>query len=164
MHEEDEASGLTRRSLLAMAPALAVAMTGTAAAATGSGAAMPADLALAWDALNRATVRNDTATIRDLVTEDYMLVNSDTSMQDKNSYLADFEVPGFRVDPYEIDQPMHRVWADAALTGGLFNLSWVQDGSARQSRRLRIAHVWTKQDGRWRLAYTQLTRVPSAAD
>jgi len=50
------------------------------------------------------------------------------------------------------------VWGDTALTGGVFNLSWTQEGR-RQSRRLRIVHVWTKADGPWRIAYTQLTRA-----
>ena len=88
-----------------------------------------------------------------------MLVNSDSSVQDKQSYLADFGVPGFRLDPYEIEQPIQRLWGDTALTGSLFNLAWVQDGR-NQRRLLRVAHIWTRQDGRWRIAYTQLTRVP----
>jgi hypothetical protein len=29
----------------------------------------------------------------------------------------------------------------------------------RHSRELRIAHVWVKREGRWRLTYTQLTRL-----
>jgi ketosteroid isomerase-like protein len=51
------------------------------------------------------------------------------------------------------------MWGNAALTGGVFNLGWTQEGR-HQNRRLRIAHVWSKKDGRWRIAYTQLTRVP----
>lgn len=55
--------------------------------------------------------------------------------------------------------PMHKVWGDAALTGGLFPLSWTQDG-VRHDRLLRIVHVWARREGRWRITYTQLTRVP----
>lgn len=147
----------TRRALLATAVALA------AGPAFAQASTPPADLALdlvqTWRDYDRATARSDIAALTALVTDDYMLVNSDASVQDKASYLADFRVPGFRLDPYVIEQPFHRVMDDAAVTGGVFQLDWTQDGR-RQSRRLRVAHVWTRQAGRWQIAYTQLTRVP----
>lgn len=147
----------TRRALLATA----VALAGGPAFAQAS--APPADLApdlvQAWRDYDQATARSDIAALTELVTDDYMLVNSDASVQEKASYFADFRVPGFRLDPYVIEQPFHRVMGDAALTGGVFQLDWTQD-DRRQSRRLRVVHVWTRQAGRWRIAYTQLTRVP----
>jgi hypothetical protein len=86
-------------------------------------------------------------------------VNSDSSIQDKPSYLDDFRVPGFRLDPYVMEQQFHRVWSDAAVTGGSMRLGWTLNGR-RESRRLRVVHAWARQDGRWRLAYSQLTRIP----
>jgi ketosteroid isomerase-like protein len=121
-------------------------------------APLPADLERALDAYHRATTNNDTATLAALVTDDYVLVNSDASVQDKASYLADFTVPGFKLDPYEIEGPLYSVRRDAALTAWTFRLSWTQDGR-RQNRRLRIAHFWVSEQGRWRIAYTQLTRI-----
>jgi uncharacterized protein (TIGR02246 family) len=121
--------------------------------------ALPADLARAVEAYNQATVHSDTETLAALVTEDYVLVNSDASVQGKASYLADFAVPGFKVDPYAVEPLTYQVLGDAALTAWTFKLSWTQDGR-HQSRRLRMSHVWRRQDGRWRIAYTQLTRVP----
>lgn len=143
----------TRRALLAMAAIF------TASPAFAQASAPTTGLAQAWRDYDQATMRSDVAALAALVTDDYMLVNSDTSVQDKSSYLADFRVPGFRIDPYVIEQPFQRIIGDAALTGGLFRLGWTQDGR-RQSRRLRVVHVWTRQAGRWRIAYTQLTRVP----
>lgn len=143
----------TRRALLATAVALA------ASPAFAQAGTSPLDLTQAWRDFDDATMRSDIAALAALVTDDYMLVNSDASVQDKPSYLADFRVPGFRIDPYVIEQPFHRLMGDAAVTGGLFQLRWTQDGR-RQSRRLRVVHVWMRQDGRWRIAYTQLTRVP----
>jgi ketosteroid isomerase-like protein len=124
-----------------------------------SAAALPADLAQAVEAHNRATVAKDIAALSDLVTNDYQLVNSDATTQDKRSYLADFRMPDFRIEPFAIEQPVTRVDGDTALTGGIMVLRWTQDGR-QQSRRLRIAHMWIKQGGRWQIAYTQLTRVP----
>ena len=119
---------------------------------------VPADLAQALDAYHRATTRNDTVTLSALVTDDYVLVNSDASVQDKASYLADFAAPGFKLNPYEVERPIYSVRGDAALTAWTFRLSWTQDGR-QQSRRLRIAHFWVREQGRWRIAYTQLTRI-----
>jgi uncharacterized protein (TIGR02246 family) len=120
---------------------------------------LPPDLARALDAYNRATARSDTQVLAALMTEDYVLVNSDASVQGKASYLADFAAPSFKLDPYEIEPLTYQVGGDAALTAWTFNLSWTQDGR-HQTRRLRMAHFWVKQDGRWRIAYTQLTRIP----
>lgn len=161
MHQDGDGAALARRTLLVMAPALAAAMTGTAASAAMGEGEVRRDLAEALDAYNQATMRSDVATLANLVADDYMLVNSDTSVQDKPSYLADFSVPGFRVDPYVIEQPVQRIWGDTAFTGGLFLLGWTQ-GGRHQSRRLRVVHIWNRQSGRWRIAYTQLTRVPEA--
>jgi ketosteroid isomerase-like protein len=137
----------------------------TAAAAPiliGSNAkAAESDLDAAIRAYDEATVRNDVATLARLVADDYLLVNSDSSLQDKQSYLEDFKVPGFRLDPYVLEQSARRAWGSTALVGGVVNLSWTLEGQ-HHVRRLRIAHVWTKQEGRWRLAYTQLTRVPES--
>jgi len=97
--------------------------------------------------------------LSELVTDDYMLVNSDASVQGKASYLADFRVPGFTLDRYEIEQPFYRVHHDTAITGWRFHLTWTQDGK-RQARFLRIVHSWVKEKRRWRIEYTQLTRIP----
>lgn len=122
-------------------------------------ATLPADLAQAVAAHERATVAKDIAALGDLVTDDYLLVNSDATTQDKRSYLADFEKPDFRIEPFAIEQPTYRVDGDTAMTGGVMTLRWTQSGK-QESRRLRIAHMWVRQGGRWRIAHTQLTRVP----
>lgn len=137
--------------------ALALAASARAPAATEN--APPADLVNAVRAYNQATVHKDIPKLSELTTDDYKLVNSDSSVQDKSSYLADFRAPGFTLDPYDIDQLFYRVHDETALTGWRFRLAWSQDGK-RQARLLRIVHSWVKQQGRWRIEYTQLTRVP----
>jgi ketosteroid isomerase-like protein len=143
---------LTRRTLLAAAAA-APTLIGHQATAAES------DLVAAVRDYDQATVSNDVATLATIVADDYVLVNSDSTLQDKRSYLEDFKVPGFKLDPYVLEEPVRRVWGDTALVAGVMHLSWMQSGE-HHARMLRIAHVWTKLEGRWRLAYTQLTRVP----
>jgi ketosteroid isomerase-like protein len=151
-----------RRAFLALAGAAAVSMAPAAfasQASTTSIAVMPAELAAAVAEYRRATLRSDIPALSALVADDYILVNSDSSLQAKQSYLADFRLPGFRIERYAMEEPAHAVWGDTALVRGLLHLAWTQDGS-QHARVLRIAHVWHKRDGRWRLPYTQLTRVP----
>ena len=114
-----------------------------------------ADMIVEYD---RATIMKDATTLSRIVADDFMLVNSDGSVQDKISYLADFRNPDFLIEPYHLEQSFTRLGGNTALTGGIFTLNWTQDGH-RQSRRLRIVHYWTFQLQRWRIAYTQLTRV-----
>jgi len=144
---------MNRRDLLATA-ALGGCTTSVATASS-----WPTDLAQAIERYDRATVSNDVTTLANLVVDDYVLVNSDSTLQNKQSYLEDFKVPGFSLDPYELQQQVHKVWNDAALLAGVVRLSWTLQGEHHE-RLLRIAHVWTRQDARWRLAYTQLTRIP----
>jgi ketosteroid isomerase-like protein len=157
----DDGADLARRTLLAMAamaPTLAAGITSTAAAAPRGTVELPPDLAQAIKEYEQATFRNDIAVLGGLVTDDYLLVNSDSTLQDKQSYLADFTVPGFRLDPYVMEEPVLKIWGDTALTAGRLHLAWTLNGK-RESRLVRIAHVWAKEDGNWRLTYTQLTRV-----
>jgi ketosteroid isomerase-like protein len=151
-----------RRTLLGAAAAPALICWRTSAAES--------NLDDAVRAYDKATVHNDVATLAQLVSDDYVLVNSDSSLQDKQSYLEDFKVPGFKLDPYVLEKPVRRTWGttalvagvvqlSTALVAGVVQLSWTLKGE-HHARLLRIAHVWTKLEGRWRLAYTQLTRVP----
>lgn len=141
--------------------ALALGVKALPASAGTGRVAMPPDLARAIAAYDQATVDNDIVRLEALVRDDYVLVNSDMSVQNKQSYLADFKVQGFRINRYALSDPLLIVRTDSALTGGFFELSWVQEGRTSQ-RRLRIIHFWEKDAGRWRLAYTQLTRAPVA--
>lgn len=153
--------GLLRLGVLALAaavPALPAATFASQASHIGA-AGMPPELAEALGEYRQATMRNDIATLSKLVADDYILVNSDASLQAKQSYLDDFKLPGFKIQRYVVEAPAHTVWGDTALVRGLLHLAWTQDG-AQHSRVLRISHVWTRRDGHWRIAYTQLTRVP----
>jgi len=138
---------------------VALAMLASAQASAATEDVPPTDLVRAVRDYNQATVHKDIPKLTELTTDDYKLVNSDSSVQDKSSYLADFRAPGFTLDPYDIDQLFYRVHGKTALTGWRFRLTWSEDGK-RQARLLRIVHSWVKQNGRWRIEYTQLTRVP----
>ena len=125
------------------------------AAAAG---AIPPDLAAMVAKYDRATVAKDVPALSGIVTDDYFLVNSDGSTQDKASYLADFRIPDFTIEPYQMREPMMRRVGDGALTGGAMRLSWTLHGQ-HQTRDLRVVHFWVRQGRQWRLSYSQLTRT-----
>ena len=158
----EPATHRSRRTLLAMAavsPLLAARARSAEREAARAPAATPVDLLAAVRAYDAATVGNDVAALSELVRDDYLLVNSDSSVQDKASYLADFRVPGFRLDPYALEDAVWKRWDDVALLAGRVRLRWVLKGQ-RNERLLRVAHVWIASGSRWRLGYTQLTRIP----
>jgi len=131
--------------ILSAAPALAVEL--------------PSDLAKAVQDYDRAQIHNDISTLERLVADDYVLVNSNATVENKQQFLADFSLPGFKIDPYVVEQPVQKIWGNAAVLGGLVHLSWTQDGK-HQTRLLRIAYVWEKRNDHWQATYTQVTRVP----
>ena len=88
-----------------------------------------------------------------------MLVNSDASVENKEQFLADFRLPGFKIDPYTREQSINKVWESGAVTSGVVHLSWTQDGS-KHTRVLRYADVWVKKNGQWLVVFSQVTRVP----
>ncbi|MCI0611681.1 nuclear transport factor 2 family protein [bacterium] len=122
-------------------------------------AEMPLDLTKTIQDYQQAQVNNDVVRLDHLVTDDFVLVNSDSSVQNKKSFLEDFNKPGFKMEPYVLEQKVEKVWGDAAVVGGIMLLKWTQDGK-QQSRKLRIVYVWVKTDGHWQTTYGQLTRVP----
>ena len=122
-------------------------------------APLPPDLASAAKNYDRATVESDVPALERLFADEYVLVNSDASVENKQQAIADFRLPGFRIDPYVMTQPVEMAWDNGAVIGGVVQLSWTQDGK-HQQRLIRIAHVWAKRRGTWQMIYTQVTRVP----
>jgi ketosteroid isomerase-like protein len=120
---------------------------------------LPADLAAALSSFDRAHYQSDLPRLAGLVTDDYVLVNSDASVENKEQFLADFRLPGFKIEPYVREQSMNKVWDCGAVTAATVHLSWTQDGM-KHTRALRYADVWVKKDGRWQVTFTQVTRVP----
>jgi len=137
---------------------LAIALL-AAGAIPAIAADLPPDLATAAKDYDRANIAGDIPALERLFADDYVLVNSDASVENKQQAIADFRVPGFRIDPYVMTQPVELAWDNGAVISGVVQLSWTQDGK-HQQRLIRVAHVWAKRRGAWQMTYTQVTRVP----
>lgn len=123
---------------------------------------LPADLAAAVEAYDHAQVTGDGAELERLVADDYVLVNGAGQRQGKAQLIADYVAPGFKLDPFTIEEPVQRVWGgDTAVLGGRVDMQGT-DGGQRFRVMVRFADVWAKRDGQWRVVYSQVTRVPAA--
>jgi ketosteroid isomerase-like protein len=122
------------------------------------GAQLSPDLAQALKHYEQAQFHNDIPALTSPVAEDYVLVNSNASVENKAQFLADFNLPGFKIDPYVIEQPVQKIWGNAAVMGGLVRLSRTQ--GKHQTRLLRVGYVRAKREDRWRATCTQVRRVP----
>lgn len=140
------------RRLIALA-ALVLPAPGHALAAP-----LPADLAAAAHAYDQAQVRGDRAALERLVADDYVLVNGAGAVQSKAQMIADYVAPGFKLDPFTIAAPVEKVLGDTALLGGRVEMTGT-DGGQRFALAVRFVDTWARRDGRWRVVYSQVTRI-----
>ena len=132
-----------------------------AAPSVAHAAPLPADLAAAAHAYDAAQVNGDRAALERLVADDYVLVNGAGQVQDKARLIADYVAPGFKLDPFTIEEPVETVLGDTALLGGRVNMTGT-DGGQRFALVVRFVDAWAKRDGQWRVVYSQVTRVTPA--
>jgi hypothetical protein len=135
------------------------AMVSAGVAASDAPARIPADLAARVHAYDDAQVRGDKAALEDLLAGDYVLVNSRGLRQTKADLIADYTKPGFKLEPFTIEEPVELVWKDGAVMGGVATLRGVDAGQSFEVR-LRFSDIWAKRQGKWRVIYTHASRDP----
>jgi len=132
---------------------IAAMLLGSAANA----ADLPADLAKAVKDYDEAQIHGDKAELQRLVADDYTLVNSSGRIQSKAELIADYTAPGYKIEPFEIMQPVEKVWSDGAVMGGVVDLRGT-DGGKPFAVKLRFADIWAKRSGKWQVIYTHVSR------
>jgi ketosteroid isomerase-like protein len=147
-----------RNGLLALTLWLALGLPGAASAADAKPGEVPADLAARVHAYDEAQVKGDKAALEDLVADDYVLVNSRGQRQSKADLIRDYTKPGFKLEPFVIEEPVEIVWSDGAVMGGVARIRGVDDGEAYDIR-LRFSDIWAKRNGKWRVIYTHASRA-----
>ena len=139
--------------------AVALLTLPVAAPAAAPPAEMPADLQAAAHAFDQAQMHNDGGALASLLADDYLLVNSSGTLETKADFIRDYTLPGFTLEPFTIEQPVEKIWGDGAVLGGIATLKGMSEGKPYEAR-LRFADIWAKRGGRWRVIYTQVSRVP----
>ena len=127
--------------------------------AAAAAATIPADLAAAVHGYDQAQIRGNKAELERWLADDYLLVNSSGQTETKAQLIADYTAPGFKIEPFTIEQPVEKVWSDGAVMGGIATLKGT-DGGKPFELRLRFADIWAKRNGRWQVTYTQVAKAP----
>jgi ketosteroid isomerase-like protein len=118
---------------------------------------LPADLAKAVKDYDEAQIHGDKAELQRLVADDYTLVNSSGRIQNKAELIADYTAPGYKIEPFEIMEPVEKAWSDGAVMGGVVDLRGT-DGGKPFAVKLRFADIWAKRSGKWQVIYTHVSR------
>lgn len=130
-----------------------------APAPPSASAGVPPALATAAHEYEEAQIAGDGETLSRLIADDYVLIGSDGTPQNKTELIAFWTADGFDPSPVTVTEPIEHVWTDGAALGGTVILSWMQNGQP-VSVTLRYIDVWALRDGQWRVVYGQSTRVP----
>lgn len=136
--------------------ALAAAVLAPLAAA----AKMPADLAEAASAYERAQLNADRETMERLVSDDYVLIGGDGTRQTKQDLIEGWMAPGLAFDPLVSRDIVELVWTDGAALGATVELSGTA-GGAPFAQTMHYIDVWRKTPEGWRIVYGQVTRAPA---
>ena len=132
-----------------------------AALLAAASVALPADLAKAAHDYDQAQVKSDRAELERLIADDYQLHNSGGQVQDKASFIADQVAPGYRLEPFVIEEKVEKVMGDTAILGGVAQARGTSGGEP-YNVRLRFIDVWAKRGGRWVVVFSQATRAPKS--
>ena len=132
-----------------------------AAILAAAAVALPADLAKAAHDYDEAQVASNKAELERLLADDYVLHNSGGQRQDKTSFIADQIAPGYKLEPFVIEEKVEKVMGNAAVLGGVARAKGTSGGEAYDVT-LRFVDVWEKRNGRWVVVLSQATRVPKS--
>jgi hypothetical protein len=130
------------------------------AATSAAAADLPADLRKAVHDYDSAQIKGNRAELQRLIADDYTLLNSGGKIQNKAQLIADFTAPGYKIEPFVVEEPIEKVWSDGAVMGGIATLRGT-DGGKPFSVRLRFADIWAKRNGVWQVIYTHVSRPPA---
>jgi hypothetical protein len=126
------------------------------ASSTALAVDIPAELRKAVEQYDHAQVGADEAELRRLVADDYVLVNSSGRVQNKSQLIADYLAPGYKIEPFQVLEPVEKVWRDGAVMGGLVHLKGISQ-SKPFAVTLRFADIWAQRNGKWQVIYTHVS-------
>lgn len=120
---------------------------------------VPPDLGKAAAFYDDAQMKQDGKMLNAILADDYKLIGGSGTVENKQQFIADVVDPKFKQLPITIEEPVHIVWSDGAVLGGLVHNRWLQDGKPG-SVTMRFGDVWAKRGGKWQVVYTEVTRLP----
>src|ERR1700754_2702 len=121
---------------------------------------LPADLAKAVADYDAAQISGNRAELERLLADDYTLLNSGGKTETKSQFIAESTAPGFKLEPFAVEDAIEKVWDKGAVMGGVVTLRGT-DGGQPFAARLRFADIWAKRKGKWQVIYTHVSKPPA---
>ena len=143
-------------------PANAAANTATAPVADA--AAIETELKKDLTDISGAMVKGDTATLDKLYADNYMLVNTDGSVQNKADRLASFKSGETKFESFTYSEVTVRSNTEGtgAVVVAKAEAKGMNKGKPVQSP-IRVTQVWSKTKDGWRMVSGQATPITAAA-
>lgn len=105
-----------------------------------------------------AIVKGDTATLDKMLANDLVYAHATGIVDTKASYIAKIKERRQVYKSFEQRNPVVNLYKDSAVT-----FSWVRVTGTNQAGvfddKIMLIHFWVKQNGAWRLAGHQTTKV-----
>jgi hypothetical protein len=120
---------------------------------------LPPDLVSAAAEFDKAQITSDGATLARILGDELLLIAGSGRVESKADFIRDFTAPGFKLEPFTILEPVHKVRGNIAILGGVVLFKGMEDGKPF-SQRIRFSDFWEKRNGRWQVVYIQVTRLP----
>ena len=148
---------MTRRSFVAAGVLAALAAAGPARAAG------PEDTVLAaQDKRAALTIAADIAALGAMMTDDLTYTHSSANVDSKASFLEAIGSGKSRYKAIAFEDRKVRLYGDVAVVSGTCRVQVTSDGR-ELDLKLRFTELYAKQQGAWKMALWQSTRVPDPA-
>jgi len=121
---------------------------------------IPPDLLKASQEYDHAQLTNDGPALTRLLADNLVLISGSGRTQSKAEFIQGSTAPGFKIEPFTILEPVHKVMGNSAILGGVVLLKGTDDGKPF-AQRMRFSDVWHKRNDRWQVVYIQVTRLPN---
>jgi uncharacterized protein (TIGR02246 family) len=106
-----------------------------------------------------ATIAADLPALGALMTDDLTYTHSNANVETKAEFLDALKTGKYQYKSVTDEEHRVRLHGDAAIVSGTCHVLVVASGKDIDIR-LRFTELWVKEDGAWRMALWQSTRVP----
>lgn len=107
----------------------------------------------------QAIIKNDSQSIERLIADDWIIVDGEGHIIDKNAFLTVIQSGALTHDAMKLEQPRVRIYGNTAVITGHAGSSGTYMGTSFTTQELST-DVFVKFGDRWRCVLTQLTPLP----